>query len=48
MSLVGASYAQATQTCTQRGLPPQQTAVKHGTPFRSDTVTTECNVCHQY
>ncbi len=47
-SLAGASYSQATQTCSNVACHLDQTAVKHGTPFRSDTVTPECNVCHQY
>jgi predicted CxxxxCH...CXXCH cytochrome family protein len=47
-SLAGATYAQATSTCSNVACHLDQTAVKHGTPFRSDTVTPECNVCHHY
>jgi len=47
MNLSTAAYTQATSTCTNVACHQQQTAVKHGTPYRWEN-TTECNVCHQY
>ncbi len=46
--LTNASYAQATQTCSNVACHRSQTAIKHGNPYRGTTLTSECNACHQY
>ncbi len=48
LTLAAATYSQATATCSNVSCHLNQSAVKNGTPFRSTSVTTECNVCHQF
>jgi predicted CxxxxCH...CXXCH cytochrome family protein len=46
-SLAAATYQQATATCANVSCHKSQSAVKNGHPFRPDSVSIECNACHQ-
>lgn len=47
-SLLGATYSQPSQTCSNVSCHKSQSAVTNGHPFRPDLVSIECNACHQY